>query len=196
MQQTNLTELHQFIEQFNFATLISHNNGELDISYVPVTLNPHEGLHGTLSFHLGKQNPHSEKLHDNKNTVCIFHGPHAYISPRWYKSSPNVPTWNYAVVHAHGNPQQIHSEQLAEDLAQMVKQHEGDSNYIIPEDYQLKLMGRIIGFRMQITKIENIFKLGQNRSKADQDGMREGLYNQDNNIGLALAEFMKHKQEK
>jgi transcriptional regulator len=36
--------------------------------------------------------------------LAVFHGPHAYVSPTWYATSPAVPTWNYAVVHAYGKP--------------------------------------------------------------------------------------------
>ena len=187
----DINQLHQFIEQFNFATLVSHHhNGELNISHIPIILDRKQGGHGTLSWHVAKQNPHAREFDNSKNAVCIFHGPHAYISPTWYKNSPSVPTWNYAVVHAYGIPKQVTDEQLSSDLSQMVKQHEGNADYIIPDDYKLKLMDHIVGFNMKIRKTEPIFKLGQNRSQEDQDGMLIGLQKRNNNTDLALAEFI------
>jgi len=142
---------------------------------------------------VAKQNPHSKEFDGIKKALFIFHGPHAYVSPSWYTSSPSVPTWNYAVIHAHGNPIQVSNEQLASDLSQMVVQHERDSNYVIPDDYKLKLMDHIVGFSMEIIKIESAFKLGQNRSQEDQDGMLAGL--QRNSAGSGLAEFIQSIQK-
>ncbi|MDR3478265.1 MAG: FMN-binding negative transcriptional regulator [Gammaproteobacteria bacterium] len=192
MKITDINQLHQFIEQFNFATLISHVNGKLNVSHIPVMLNRNENTHGMLAWHLAKQNPHARELDGSENALFIFHGPHAYVSPNWYKSSPSVPTWNYAVVHAYGNPKQASHEQLESDLSQMVMQHEGDSHYSIPDDYQRKLMDHIVGFRMEITKIEGIFKLGQNRSQEDQSGMLAGLQSH----SAALAEFIQSTHKK
>lgn len=192
---TNINQLHQFMEQFNFCTLVSHSNEELNVSHVPVVLHRAKGLYGTLDWHVAKQNPHAKIFDGNKKTLCIFHGPHAYISPRWYRSSPNVPTWNYAIVHAYGSPKKISNEELSSDLLKMIIQYEGNSNYIIPDDYKLKLMDHIIGFSMEITKIESLFKLGQNRSQEDQHGMLLGLQQQSNKTDLALAEFIQSMQK-
>jgi len=187
-QLTNINQLHQFIEQFNFATIVNHDNDGLNVSHVPVILDSDEGPQGTLKWHLAKQNVQAQKIADNKEILCIFQGPHAYISPRWYKNQPSVPTWNYAVVHVYGNPEQVSDQELENDLSQLVKLYEGEA-YIIPDDYRLKLMHHIVGFKMQITKIKGIFKLGQNRSQQDQEGMLDGLRNQ-NTASLALAEFI------
>ncbi len=192
IKASHLTQLQQFIEQYNFATLISQENGNMLVSHVPIILYRDLGEYGTLAWHVAKQNPHAKSFDGNENALLIFHGPHSYISPQWYKSYPNVPTWNYAVVRAYGNPQEITNDDLINDLTQMVMQQEKNSNYVIPNDYMLKLMNHIVGFRMQITKIENIFKLGQNRNQEDQEGMILGLLNSDN--GLSLADLMKSIQ--
>jgi len=193
MKITDINQLHKFIEQFNFATLVSHDNEELNVSHIPVILNRKQGTQGTLVWHVAKQNPHSRSFDGTKNALFIFHGPHAYISPGWYKSSPSVPTWNYAVIRAYGNPTQVSNEQLASDLSQMVAQHEENSNYIIPDDYKLKLIDHIVGFSMEIMRIESTFKLGQNRSQEDRNGMLAGL--QSNSAGSALAEFIQSIQK-
>src|SRR3984885_15550110 len=84
----------QFIEKFNFATLVSHNK-VFHVTHIPLFLERSQGHYGTLTGHISKNNPHLKDFDGSHETLCIFNGPHAYISPTWYSSSPNVPTWNY-----------------------------------------------------------------------------------------------------
>lgn len=185
--------LYQFMEKFNFATLVSHENGEFFVSHIPVILERGQGSHGTLVGHMAKTNPHLKVFDSKNNSTCIFHGPHSYISPTWYKSSPNVPTWNYAVVHVYGKPIIVSKEQLSEDLAKMLSYHESivdkNSNYIIPDDYKNRLMEHIVGFRIEILRIENRFKLGQHKNFKDQEGVLNGLRKQNSYESLSLSDF-------
>lgn len=192
-ENKNIDQLHQFMEKFNFATLVS-NSDKPQISHVPVMLDRTQGEFGTLIWHVAKINSHATVLDGNKNSLFIFHGPHAYISPAWYKTVPNVPTWNYAVVHAFGTPERVNKTQLSQDLTQLVNYHESllnqKENYIIPDSYKEKLLEHIEGFRMEIKKIEGKFKLGQNRSVDDRNGMINGLRNQNNDEAQVLADFI------
>ncbi len=189
-----LEQLHQLIEKFNFATLISNNNGEIVVTHIPVLLNRDQGQYGTLIWHVANLNPHSTEFDGSKSALLVFHGPHAYISPAWYKSAPSVPTWNYATVHAHGIPKVINKGQLTEDLTKMVSQHEvvmsEYANYIISDEYKSKLIEHITGFHMEITQLDGKFKLGQNRSLEDQDGMIQGLLKQNSPGSIVLADFI------
>lgn len=190
----NLEQLHFFIEKFNFATIIGHDEGEMTVSHVPIMLDCGKGQYGTLIWHLANLNPQATLLKSNKNVLCIFHGPHAYISPHWYKTAPNVPTWNYAVVHAHGIPHAITESELEEDLLKLVAQHESIVNknnpYVVPDDLKFQLMQHITGFRMEITRIEGKFKLGQNRAPEDQENMLQELHKSNHQGSLALAQFI------
>lgn len=195
MKTLTKEHLYEFIEKYNFATLINHHDGKLNISHIPVMLDRDKGDHGTLIWHVSKQNPHACGFDGDKEALFIFNGPHAYISPTWYNSSPNVPTWNYAVVHAHGKPEQVSEKQLADDLTQLVLKYESDT-YIIPNDYKNKLISHIVGFSMEITKIESTFKLGLNRSIKDQEGILEGLRNNPDTDQLSLADLMQSLQNR
>lgn len=190
----NLEQLHQFIEQFNFATLISHSNGDTQVTHLPVMLDRKSGPYGTLIGHMAKLNTHLKEFDGSKQALLIFHGPHAYISPAWYESSPSVPTWNYAVLHAYGAPEIVTKEQLAKDLTHMVNHHESqleiNPQYNIPEGYKLKMLDHIDGFKMEIKRIEGKFKLGQNRSAEDQTNMLRELRKQKSRDAKALADFI------
>lgn len=186
-----LKQLHQFMEQYNFATLISQSSQGIQASPIPVLLKPQQGDQGTLAFHLAKSNPQAQELAGNKSTLFIFHGPHAYISPAWYKNSPSVPTWNYAMLRAFGEPRLISRERLSVDVDLLARQHEKNPAYATPQAYKARLLDYVIGFEMEITRLEPTFKLGLNRSQEDQAGMLEGLEKQKKSEGLALADFIK-----
>ena len=90
-----------FMEANGFATLVSHGAGGLSVSHVPLLVEA-DGQELRLLGHVARNNEHWRALEGADEVLAIFHGPHAYVSPTWYAQHPSVPTWNYAVVHAHG----------------------------------------------------------------------------------------------
>lgn len=199
-ENKDLEQMHQLMEKYNFATLISYAKDNFQVSHLPLILKRNEGQYGILAGHFAKQNPHANLIdNENNKVLCIFHGPHAYISPTWYKSYPSVPTWNYVVVHAYGKLDGITQEELSKDLKQLTSQQEfllkERSHYVIPSDYQNKLMEHIVGFKIEILHIEGKYKLGQNRSFEDQAGMLQGLFNENTNESIMLANFIKTMRE-
>src|SRR5438552_19136814 len=86
----NIEKNHQYIEKYNFASIISHQNDEFFITHVPVMLDRNQGPYGTIIGHMAKINSQLNTFNCENNTVCIFKGPHSYISPNWYRSTPNV----------------------------------------------------------------------------------------------------------
>ncbi len=189
---TNINCLHDFIEAYPFATLVSHKVPDFDVTHLPVLFNRDWGEKGTLSWHVAKANPHATAFDEIKSALLVFHGPHAYVSHTWYKTTPSVPTWNYAVVHVYGEPQKISQDCLSEDLSKMVSHYEGTAseNHLIPEPYKNNQLDHIVGFRMEISRIEGKYKLGQNRSSEDQEGMLQGLRKKNTPETLSLANFI------
>src|SRR5262249_40459583 len=107
----------------------------------------------------------------------VFRGPHSYISPTWYTKTDVVPTWNFAVVHASGKLKAItEKKEFHNLLATLIRKYEGTESPAydfnkLPESYTSGLMGGIVGFEMQIERLEGKFKLGQERSEADQQSI-------------------------
>src|SRR4051794_28060646 len=93
--------LHAFMREHSFATVVTGAGAGLVASHVPVVLLADRGEHGTLQFHLARPNPQGEALTAGAETLVMFHGPHAYVSPTWYETAERVPTWNYVAVHAY-----------------------------------------------------------------------------------------------
>jgi transcriptional regulator len=175
---------HRLIADYPFATLITSAAPEPSITYIPMLLED-----GALVGHIARANPHWQKFADGP-TVALFHGPHAFVSPRWYETpSDNVPTWNYAVVHAHGRPQpqeghtQVHLEQLAAHF---------DGGRPLPTDPAKvqRMLNGVVAFRMPIDRLEIKFKMNQNKSAADRRGVMAGLRGTGRADDAAVAAWM------
>ncbi|MGH8802774.1 MAG: FMN-binding negative transcriptional regulator, partial [Casimicrobiaceae bacterium] len=97
----------RLVHDYPFATLITPGAPEPSISHLPLLLVAGGEPHGTLVGHMARANPHWNRA-DAVESIAVFHGPHAYVSPSWYaKPAEAVPTWNYATLHAHGTLQPI-----------------------------------------------------------------------------------------
>ena len=124
-------QLAKFMTEHSFATVITQGeDGAPFASHVPVLLERESGAQGRLVGHLAKANPQWQHFMGGREVLVIFHGPHAYISPKWYEAELAVPTWNYAVVHAYGTPQVMTDEaRLADVVRQTVRFYDIASVY-------------------------------------------------------------------
>jgi transcriptional regulator len=152
---TDRDTLLVFIERYGFATLVSTDpNGVPFATHVPLLLERSSDL---LLGHIARANPQWEMFGD-RESLAIFHGPHAYVSPSWYTVAPAVPTWNYATVHVYGIPRVIDAERTADVVDRLVSKYEkhrpnplsGD----MPDDYRRRMLAGIVGFEMPLTRIE------------------------------------------
>ncbi len=194
----DLAKLHHFIEQNSFATVITQVNGVPFASHLPLLLETEAGPNGQLVGHLARANPQWQHFASGQEALVIFHGPHAYISPRWYEVPVAVPTWNYAVVHAYGIPEVITDEtQLESIVNRTVRFYEGDGPDAwrgdLPAEYVGKMLKAIVGFQIPIARLEGKFKLGQNRSATDVAGVYNALNQSSSASDRALAEFMREQ---
>jgi transcriptional regulator len=116
--------LHDFMQQFNFATLVTQRGGELIASHLPFVLDRTVEPYGTLRAHLAIRNPQLADLKSGAEALVIFQGPHTYVSPTWYVKPENVPTWNYTAVHAYGIPKIADRAGMITLLRDLVAQHD------------------------------------------------------------------------
>lgn len=162
-------EIIQFIEQFGFAVVVSN---DFHASHLPLLFKPDLEEHGMLYGHFARTNQHWKTV-NNTEVLVVFSGPHSYISPSWYHSSPAVPTWNYAAIHIRGVIELTDDETTFAMLDETVKKYE--PSLTIDPDYKNKLAKGIVGFQIKVTSIEAKDKLGQHRSVDDQKGVTNAL---------------------
>ena len=186
----------QFVAEHPFAVLFSTTrDGEPLATHLPLVRRDD----GRLVGHLARANPHWRHL-DGARVLAVFLGPHAYISPEWYGAMPNVPTWNYVTVHATGTCRLLTGQdQLAEALAVLTRFIEPSSP--IPDAvlrpthpdhaYYQAEMPAIVGFSIDVERLEGKAKLGQNRTRAERKGAQAGLFATGDPDARAVAECMR-----
>ena len=195
-REDRLEVLHAHIREHSFGTLISQVSGELFATHLPFLLDPARGPKGTLLGHMARANPHWRAFQPGVESLVIFHGPHAYISPRWYVSEQSVPTWNYTMVHVYGAASLVEDPRRVRELLETtVRTFEGDapdawSTARVSETYIANLARGIVAFELPIGRLEGKRKLGQNRPAADAEGAAAGLRGQPDPLGHAVAELM------
>lgn len=174
--------LHEIMRENGFATLVTIRDGVPFASHIPVLIDGGDaGVGLKIRGHVARTNPQSKPFADGEPVLAIFHGPHGYVSPAWYgKPEKNVPTWNYAVVHARGRARLLDAAGLRAQLKDLVDTHERgfESPWRLESlapDLMDKLLNAIVGFEIAVDEVHGSLKLSQNRSPDDQQRVRERL---------------------
>jgi transcriptional regulator len=166
--------LWALMRKFNFALLISNDGTGVPFA-TPVPFTMDEGRR-VLRTHIARANPQWKHLEPEREVLVVFQAEHALISPRWYESSPQVPTWNYATVHAYGRPRILDAAELRAQLGALMDHHaHTDDMHDLPEEFVDRLQNGIVGIEVTVTRLEGKFKLSQNKSERDQRNVIEHL---------------------
>lgn len=187
----------QLIEDFPLATVVTcDEEGDPFINHIPMIAEK-KGDTVMLYGHMARRNPQWRHFIEGSSATVIFHGPHAYITPTWYVSGRDVPTWNYAVVHIKGSIELVEDfESLSALLEKQTKRFENGRprawEFELPDDLSnpQALTLAIVGFKMKPEHIEAKFKMGQNRGKPDRLSVLEGLKGQGDEMSLKVRDLM------
>ena len=157
----------QFMQAHPFAMLIGSSNKLPVATQVPLLLEEREG---TLFFkgHIMRSTDHHKAFEQNENVLCVFTGAHTYVSASWYANPQTASTWNYLSVHAKGILHFLPEEQLILVLSETTSRFENNSQSPalfkhLPHEYVQQLVKAIIAFEIEVTNIDHVFKLSQNR---------------------------------
>jgi transcriptional regulator len=173
---TEQAPLWELMRQFNFALLITAPDGMPFASSIPFT--PLEA-DNKLTAHLAKANPQWQHLESAKEVLVVFQAEHALVSSRWYDSAPNVPTWNYATVHAYGQARLLSESQTRAQLEALMQQHGHAPEMAgLSEKYLEGMQKGIVGFEVFDLRLEGKFKLSQNKTDQDRQNVRTALEQQ------------------
>ncbi|MGE4108054.1 MAG: FMN-binding negative transcriptional regulator [Bacteriovoracia bacterium] len=187
----------EVIENFPFATLVTPGaDGAPLANHVPIILEDRAAPKPKLLGHVARANPMWKALETSPRVLAIFHGPHAYISPRFYATNDRIPTWNYAVVQVRGRARLIQDAQKLEDLiVRLLERFEGEGlgrpHVKMEDDYSQKLLAGIVGFEIEAESIEHKFKLGQNRDPRDRESAIHSLEREGTEMDRQLAQWMR-----
>jgi transcriptional regulator len=192
--ETDLTKLHAFIEQNSFGLLVSQVEGLAFATHLPFLLERPNGPHGTLVGHMARANPQWREA-GGQTALAIFSGPHAYISPTWYEAEQVVPTWNYTAVHAYGRVEVIENEGALLDIVERsVRVYEQTMprpwSFDLSSTFVKRLVTQIVGFRIEVNKIEGKWKLNQNHPVERRQKVVRALHQQGGENAQAIASVM------
>jgi transcriptional regulator len=196
----NRVAVLDFIHQHPFAFMAGcDENNKPVATQIPVFIEERdEKLF--LSGHMMRQTDHHKAFEQNPNVLCVFTGPHTYVSATWYANPRQASTWNYMSVHIKGRLQFLEETALIEVLKKTSLHFEnGDSHSStvydnLPEDYRSRLLKAIVAFEVEVESIDHVFKLSQNRDKESFHHIIEKLQRQDAD-GKIIAEEMAKRIE-
>jgi transcriptional regulator len=183
---TDEAPLWELMRQFNFALLITAPDGLPFASSIPFT--PLESER-KLTAHLARANPQWQHLEGTREVLVVFQAEHALVSSRWYEHTPNVPTWNYATVHAYGQARLLDESQTRAQLEALMQQH-GHDMAGLSDKYLEGMQKGIVGFEIVNLRLEGKFKLSQNKSEQDQHNVIAAL-EQQGELERGIAKRMK-----
>jgi transcriptional regulator len=194
-RETDTATLVAFMRVHSFITLVSTLEGAPLASHIPVALSVREDV-VTITGHLARANPQWAAF-GAAESLAIFTGPHAYVSPALYEKRESVPTWNYIAVHAYGTPRPIHADADAPGLEAGMRELIGayEAAYqthweSLPVKFREGMLRGVVGFEMVVTRLEGKYKLSQNRSAADRHSVAAHLLEQEDqaayHTGLAM----------
>jgi transcriptional regulator len=184
-EQQDLESLTTLLKAYPLGALVTQQDGAVEANHIPFVLEGDLAVGGKLIGHVAKGNPVWKSDATHQESLVIFQGPEAYISPNWYPSKQVhhqvVPTYNYAVVHVYGTLSITHDEaikrQIVTDLTQVMEQTRQSTWQVsdAPSDYLEKMLAAIVGIELTITRVQAKWKVSQNRDVADRGGVEQGL---------------------
>jgi len=182
---------------FVFLSGVTEDNMPV-ATQVPVFIDEKDGKL-FLTGHIMRNNDHHKAFEKNPNVLAVFTSPHTYVSATWYDDPHQASTWNYISVHAKGKIRFGDHEDLVAILKRLTLYYENNNTASttvfdnLPSDYTNRLMKAIIAFEVEVTSIENVFKLSQNRDEKSFQNIIDKLEKQGND-GQFIAGEMKKRQ--
>jgi transcriptional regulator len=199
-EETRVHVMHELMQRYALASLVLLTPEGMDANSLPIEVDMSSGEFGTLRCHFGRTNPVWKSLINGMESMAIFHGPNAYISPRWYvagqRSKRVLPSWNFAVVHAYGTPRIVDdSTWLLKHLTALAEQNESRlaepwSLAEAPPDFVAQSAEHLIGMEIPITKLVGKWFTSQQRTTADRESLTGALRAHPHDISAATAELI------
>jgi transcriptional regulator len=192
--ESDLSSLHDLIEQNSFGLLVSHIDGEPFATHLPFLLERETGPRGCLIGHMARANPHWRQDAD-QSVLAVFSGPHAYVSPAWYEADQVVPTWNYVAVHVYGRLELVEEHDALLAIVRNTVRH---YERTMPQPWSLadsptfvdRMLAQIVGFRIVIERIEGKLKLSQNQPAERREKVVRALQARGDENSRAIAGLM------
>lgn len=184
----------EFMQKNSFAILTGFDGNFPVATHVPLDIKKNANNRFVFTGHMMKNTDHHKALSQNDNVLVIFAGPHCYVSASWYVKKDVASTWNYMDVQAKGKitfGDEADTKKIIENITNKYEPAESEAAFIkLPEEYVNKLVKAIIGFTIEISSVENVFKLSQNHVVETRQSIIDHLaLHEDENSHTIAAEM-------
>jgi len=171
----NELQVIDFMKAHPFVMLIAKGGQYPVATQVPVLFAERDGKL-ILRAHIMRKTDHHLSIEKDGNVLVVFTGAHTYVSASWYTKQQQGSTWNYRSVHAQGKLRFTSPDELFQLLTDLTDTFENNPNSPslvkhLPDDYMASLMKAIVGIEIEVTDIQHVFKLSQNRDKQSFDNI-------------------------
>jgi transcriptional regulator len=197
-KEQNKETILQFMQQYPFVFLSGADEKNKPIAtQVPVFIDEKDGKL-FLTGHIMRNTDHHKAFENNSQVLAVFTGPHTYISATWYADPHQASTWNYMCVYANGIIRFGNENELIAILKRLTLHYENNDSSSstifdnLPAEYTERLIKAIVAFEVEITELDNVFKLSQNRDEKSYLNIISKLQGQDED-GKQIAEEMKKR---
>jgi transcriptional regulator len=192
-------DIVRLIDDHPWALLVSNGDDGPFVTNLPLLLDRSRGKHGTLLGHLARPNEHARILFEgNAPTLAVFQGPYSYVTPSWYPNRDMPGTYYYSAVHCYGSVRQQSDADLERTLKVLNDRMEGP----IPNGWRIDEVPRseitrriphIVGFELEIQRLEAKFKFGQDEPKKDALAVAERLLESSDHWQRVLGEQVRRE---
>ena len=184
-EEKRVSAMHSLIVSRPLGTLVTLGASGLFASHIPMILEDDGSQFGVLKGHISRANTQWQDFVPTVDALAIFAGHQHYITPNWYPGTrehgKEVPTWNYVVVHAYGPLKIIQDDDwLLTNVEKLTNIHEAASPNPwkvsdAPEDFIKSQLKGIVGLELPIQRLEGKWKVSQNRTERERNGVVNGL---------------------
>lgn len=150
-----------------------------------------------LTGHLMKNTDHHKAFEKNENVLVVFNGPHCFVTADWYKDPLSGSTWNYMTVHAKGKMRFTDEAGTLKAINEITNKYVGIGKPAsfdkLPDSYIKNMVKAIVGFEIEVTSFDNVFKLSQNRDEEERRNIINKLKERGDRLSLSVAEEMEKR---
>jgi transcriptional regulator len=187
-----------FAEARGFGTVCAWDGNKPIASLLPFYLTSSNDGTPLAAFHLARHNPLVNLADGTSSWLLAVSGADAYVSPDWYMSPDQVPTWLYEAVHLTGTVRKLSDDELAVQIDTLSAKFE---NWLLPKKPwtsskmtagRLEAMKKaIVGLEMTVDEVEGSFKLNQHKSETDYAAISNALASQSDAPSRQIAHLMR-----
>jgi transcriptional regulator len=204
-EETRVDVMHALLRRDPLGLLVTQGAGGLSANSIPFLVDPRPLPFGTLRAHVARANPLWREARTDIDSLVVFHGPQAYVSPGWYPTKAEtgkvVPTWNYIMVQARGRLRIVDDPAWLHALVtRLTDTHEADRATPwkvadAPDDYITAMLRAIVGIEIEIAALAGKWKASQNRNATDRAGVVTGLAARADDDAQAMARAVRTPED-